>query len=690
MKNHVIHTALLLLSLAIGPWACERGNATSVDSGPDGQALDSGGEAGAGDADADLDGDGDSDADADAGRDAGTDAGLICNCVRYVDIDSAASSPDGLSWATAFGTVQQGINSAYEAAAPDSGPPCCEVWVAEGTYHIFQTDRIDTVQLRSDVHVYGGFAGNETSREERDFNAHETILDGRKDDHDADAAVEQVVLHVVWAKGCDQAVLDGVTVTHGRADVAGTFFPLITPNDMGGGMVNWGTSIRVSNCLFLGNYAMKSGGAVNDIDSQVTFSNCLFLENQAEDEGGGAIYHWLATYNYLTSLTISHSTFINNMANQGGAIENDSDSMMIEKSVFGANVAALRGGGIFQNSALTFLAHGLMLVKDTVFTDNVVTRYLTTRALFESRQNRPPPPPPPPELPLGGGAIYTNTSNDVLAGCIFNHNKATSGGGVYASNYDDHYGKGCALRVKKSLFTGNQDEAISNECGNVVVDNSVIIGNKNNRLMNMAENALTIKNSDIVENDCSTEAWEDYFDNTGISNSIVWGNHFGGNMSGIGTPQVSTSDVEGYAGGQGNIDEDPKFVGNPLSHGTWSKVTFNPTLFQTELEDSAADWSEQSLAGLFVKPDTSGILSFVIAGNTKTQIMVWGDITAETAPGSRYEIDDYHLRSGSPCIDHGDDISGTSTDLEGHPRQDIPNIGVPGTRTDMGAYEYVP
>jgi hypothetical protein len=64
---------------------------------------------------------------------------------------------DGLSWATAKRTVQAGIN----AAAPVMGFGA-QVWVKAGVYN-------ERINLRSDVHVYGGFAGNEGTRAQRNL-----------------------------------------------------------------------------------------------------------------------------------------------------------------------------------------------------------------------------------------------------------------------------------------------------------------------------------------------------------------------------------------------------------------------------------------------------------------------------------------------------------------------------------------
>ena len=69
----------------------------------------------------------------------------------------SACATDGLSWATAFRDL---------TCALHDGPGGSEIWIARGIYVPGVPDD-NAYQMRNSVDLYGGFAGNETSREQR-------------------------------------------------------------------------------------------------------------------------------------------------------------------------------------------------------------------------------------------------------------------------------------------------------------------------------------------------------------------------------------------------------------------------------------------------------------------------------------------------------------------------------------------
>jgi hypothetical protein len=54
--------------------------------------------------------------------------------------------------------------------------------------------------------------------------------------------------------------------------------------------------------------------------------------------------------------------------------------------------------------------------------------------------------------------------------------------------------------------------------------------------------------------------------------------------------------------------------------------------------------------------------------NTATTVVISGDATSLAASGDSYALFDYHLQTGSPCIDGGTDKGGPGIDFEGDPR----------------------
>jgi len=206
---------------------------------------------------------------------------------------NALGAADGSSWSDAFTSLQDAL--AFARAHPQVD----EIWVAAGTYTPGPVgDEAATFQLISGVSLYGGFAGFETSRDQRDVVAHETILSGDlgRDDvygqgawyigwnqHTANSA------HVVTGSGTDaSARLDGFTIMAGSTGAAGT--PAGSPDMFGGGLYNIAGSPTIANCTFRRNLAaFAHGGAVYNHDASPTFTGCTFVENYVHLGQGGAI-----------------------------------------------------------------------------------------------------------------------------------------------------------------------------------------------------------------------------------------------------------------------------------------------------------------------------------------------------------------------------------------------------------------
>ena len=303
--------------------------------------------------------------------------------------EAGAGSMDGSSWDNAHA----GVQAALAAAEPGD-----EIWVAEGTYKpSVPTGRDATFQLKDGVALYGGFAGNETSLSQSDWVDHVTILSGDigvEDDSDDNS------YHVV--KGCDNAVLDGFTITRGHANDVVDYDNI--ERSFGGGMANFGTSPTVRNCAFFDNAADSGGGMVN-FSGNPTVTNCMFEGNTAILYGGGM-------WSRISSPTMTDCTFSDNDAEHGGGMSNDEcSSLRVTDCIFSGNVSEYGGGMDNYDSSPT--------VTGCVFSANLAG-WLN------------------PDGSVGGGeggGMYNFGGSPALTGCTFEENIAyVDGGGMF--NYE--------------------------------------------------------------------------------------------------------------------------------------------------------------------------------------------------------------------------------------------------------------
>jgi len=123
--------------------------------------------------------------------------------IIYVKAD-ASGFRNGSSWADAYTTLQPALTRAMAGFGS-------EIWVAEGIYHPSKYIIRTLIELLDGVEIYGGFAGDETSRDGRDFIRNKTYLSG-----DIDEQGDNDSFGVVYAGwGIDNSVLDGFVITKG-------------------------------------------------------------------------------------------------------------------------------------------------------------------------------------------------------------------------------------------------------------------------------------------------------------------------------------------------------------------------------------------------------------------------------------------------------------------------------------------
>ncbi len=292
------------------------------------------------------------------------DAGRI----RYVKPDGTG---DGTSWEKASGDLQKMID---ELAAVDASG---EVWVAAGEYRP-TTQIIEGVQyaasfrMRDGINVYGGFAGTETAKAEREkgdmpwIYTNETILLGA--DYENGTAtwannqwnVTSSSRHVVWfapMAGEEDfkytTVLDGVTIKGGAANGGEGLADFAT--DKGGG-VYMGLNATLQNSVITENTADDNGGGVFVNAGRVV--SCLIYNNSATANGGGVFVSGAGLVN--------RSMVTENSAKNGAGVYLDKNSaeypeeyLILSTSVI-SNNTALVNGAVYCNAGGVLLQNTIV------------------------------------------------------------------------------------------------------------------------------------------------------------------------------------------------------------------------------------------------------------------------------------------------------------------------------------------
>ena len=298
--------------------------------------------------------------------------------IRYVKKNGTG---DGTSWLNASSNLQAMID---ELAETGDGRPG-EVWVAAGEYEpltqlIPGTSHTASFRMRNGVSVYGGFAGGESSKTERDKVAdgmpwqfvNKTILSAAY--YSADNlefsnnkwTTTSDSRHVVWFAPMDgeadftlPTYLDGVTVRGGYAQGGTGLDDFMT--DRGAGVYMDGENTYLVNSTVTECYATGNGGGVYLRGGRVQTS--LIYNNNA-DQGGGAVY--------VDDQGLVHRSMLaNNSARNGAGVyldnaDGDNPEYLILSTCVVSNNTSTGNAAVYCNL-------GGVLLQNTVVNNRCVT-----------------------------------------------------------------------------------------------------------------------------------------------------------------------------------------------------------------------------------------------------------------------------------------------------------------------------
>ena len=449
---------------------------------------------------------------------------------------------DGLSWATAFKTVQKAL------AAPILSDDH-QIWVAGGVYYpdegngFIDNDRAVSFSLINEVAVYGGFAGTESLLSQRNWTINVTTLSGDIDQVIGNAGNSY---HVIKNSSVNNtAILDGFTITGGNADGSS--------NNQGGGIWNINSSPAILNCTLSANTAFEGGGIYNQSSSS-SFTNCSFTGNTATRDGGGGIY------NMSSTLNLTNCSFTSNTATNGGGILNSNSSTTLSNCIFSTNSSS---GVIYGGAGIANLSSSSATLTDCTFSNN--TSVKDGGGIFCNNSS----------ITLSGGSITGNNAHNgggiysinsmmIVSNCSFSSNSALEGGAVYNSSTNYFFNR-CSFTGNTASRDGGGGMYLSAGTSNTIINCTF---SKNYTTGSTSKGgALYIYSSSPYISNCS------FATNTAtgggamiissatptLVNCIVWGN--GDEIATLsGSATVSYSIVKSGYAGVGNLNKDPLFV----------------------------------------------------------------------------------------------------------------------------------
>lgn len=310
-------------------------------------------------------------------------AALSAQAVVYVNA-SATGTNSGGSWQNAYTNLDSALIKSNSNE---------EIWVAKGTYKPGDgTNRNASFVVNRAI--YGGFAGTESSREERNIKANPTILSGDLSGDDNanintnEASRSENSYSVVTYKG---GILSGFVVEGGNANGSG-----IARSSAAGIYAYGNFNGKITDCILRNNSAIyhtairfhRPGG----LNSWLTIDRCEFYNNRSKSGvigflGGGTHGTYLHVYNSLfhhNTITEANSALIPlALTNMGTTVQGALHFEFIHNTLSDNNYSTTgyplsytkRGNsGVAFHNALIYnniFADSVLPFKERIFPENV-------------------------------------------------------------------------------------------------------------------------------------------------------------------------------------------------------------------------------------------------------------------------------------------------------------------------------
>jgi predicted outer membrane repeat protein len=383
-----------------------------------------------------------------------------------------------------------------------------------------------------------------------------------------------------------------------------------------------GFTITAGNANGGGNSGNKGGALYNSTGSP-TLTNCILSGNSAYNEGG-------AIYNVSSSPTLTHCILSGNSSGSfGGAIYNEDSSPTLTNCSFSGNLAS-SGGAIYNFGSSPTLTH-CSLSDNTAYGNGgaICNRAKTGRSSSSTTLTH---------CSLSGnsagtygGAISNYLSITTLTNCSLSGNSAAGGGGAIHNEFNSRATlTNCSLSGNSAVTNGG---AIYNQISNTTLTNCSLSGN------------AAANDGGAIHNDSSSSTpAADAPSISTLTNCIVWGNAASGS-----TTSTSAS------------------IFNDIGSG--------PTVASTSTYDYC------------LIANSGSSVSWVTAIGTDNGNNIDGDplfITPIVLADVPTNTGDLRLGYGSPAVNTGDDVSGTSVNTITYDlAENARFVGI----IDLGAYE---